>query len=73
MMTAEDERTYCEKCHQNFDDDGFDYRLDFPVCLTCASGFPECNNCGEVFDDRGSWSPVCQKCEDRAIFYGGVR
>jgi Zn finger protein HypA/HybF involved in hydrogenase expression len=73
MMTAEDERTYCEKCHQNFDDDGFDYRFDFPVCLTCASDFPECNNCGEVFDDRGSWSLICQRCEDRAIFYGGVR
>jgi hypothetical protein len=69
----EDERTYCEKCKNNFDDDGFDYRLDYPVCLDCAQEFPTCVNCDEVFDDHGSSSPFCQRCEDRAIFYGGVR
>ena len=32
-----DERTYCEECFENFDEDGFDYRFERPVCLKCAS------------------------------------
>jgi len=29
--------TYCGICLVNYDDDGFDYRFDEPVCLTCAT------------------------------------
>jgi hypothetical protein len=31
-----DERTYCEVCCTNFDDDGFDYRFDYPICHSCV-------------------------------------
>lgn len=30
------DKTYCEECYENFDDDGFDYRFDFPVCCNCV-------------------------------------
>lgn len=30
------ELTYCGICLNNYDDDGFDYRFDSPVCLDCA-------------------------------------
>jgi hypothetical protein len=33
-----DERTYCEVCEVNFDEDGFDYRFECPICLECAYG-----------------------------------
>jgi len=39
----EDERTYCERCNENFDEDGFDYRFEYPVCLGCADKY--CVNC----------------------------
>ena len=32
------EKTYCENCLENLDDDKFDYRYDFPICLDCANG-----------------------------------
>jgi hydrogenase maturation factor HypF (carbamoyltransferase family) len=32
------EKTYCESCLENLDDDEFDYRYDFPICLDCANG-----------------------------------
>ena len=38
---TEDTRTYCEECYKNFDDDGFDYRFDRPVCHECATDLPE--------------------------------
>jgi recombinational DNA repair protein (RecF pathway) len=31
-----DERTHCEECSVNFDDDGFDYRFERPVCHSCV-------------------------------------
>ena len=31
-----DERTYCVICTKNFDDDGFDYRFDSPICHECV-------------------------------------
>jgi hypothetical protein len=31
------EVTYCEVCLTNFtDDDDFNHRFDYPVCLSCA-------------------------------------
>lgn len=31
------EETYCEVCLENFtDDNDFNHRFDYPVCLTCA-------------------------------------
>jgi len=30
------EKTYCGICLVNYDDDGFDYRFDEPVCLKCS-------------------------------------
>jgi len=32
MMTL----TYCEVCSENLDDEAFDYRFDFPICLNCV-------------------------------------
>ena len=32
------EKTYCENCLENLDDDEFDYRYDFPICLDCTNG-----------------------------------
>lgn len=40
----EDDRTYCEDCEQNFDDEGFDYRFDIPICLPCGAKRTEENN-----------------------------
>ena len=31
-----DERTYCVICTKNFDDDGFDYRFESPICHECV-------------------------------------
>jgi len=31
--------TYCERCNENFDNEGFDHRFDFPICLTCADKY----------------------------------
>lgn len=36
-----DERTYCTICTNNFDDDGFDYRFDFPICHECVDEITE--------------------------------
>jgi formylmethanofuran dehydrogenase subunit E len=42
IVTAQRERvmnevTYCEVCLENFtDDDDFNHRFDYPVCLSCA-------------------------------------
>jgi len=33
-----DERTYCVICTKNFDDDGFDYRFDSPICHVFHAG-----------------------------------
>lgn len=31
------EETYCEVCLENFtDDNDFNHRFDYPVCLSCA-------------------------------------
>ena len=29
--------TYCENCLENFDDEGFDYRFEFPICHQCVN------------------------------------
>jgi hypothetical protein len=31
-----DQRIYCGICHQNFDDDQFNYLYNIPVCFECA-------------------------------------
>lgn len=28
--------TYCEGCLTNMEDDFFDFRFEYPICLTCA-------------------------------------
>jgi hypothetical protein len=28
--------TYCEECSVNMEDDFFDFRFDYPICLTCS-------------------------------------
>lgn len=28
--------TYCEVCLTNLEDEGFDYRFDFPICHECV-------------------------------------
>ena len=30
------ELTYCESCLVNMEDDFFDFRFEYPICLTCA-------------------------------------
>ncbi len=30
------EQTYCVRCFENYDDDGFDYRFDEPTCNKCV-------------------------------------
>ena len=67
---TEDERTYCEKCLKSYDDDGFDYRFDSPICHDCGSEYPTCLNCEEPMD---SSAELCQDCEDRAIYWGVQR
>lgn len=38
---SNDERTYCVVCVTNYDDDGFDYRFDFPICHKCVTHIKE--------------------------------
>lgn len=64
--------TYCEKCLKNYDDDGFDYRFDQPICLDCGSEYPMCNNCEDPMDPDSN-SDICQSCEDKAIYWGVQR
>jgi hypothetical protein len=28
--------TYCENCQINMEDDFFDFRFEYPICLTCS-------------------------------------
>jgi hypothetical protein len=28
--------TYCENCQVNMEDDFFDFRFEYPICLTCS-------------------------------------
>ena len=66
----EDERTYCERCYENFDDDGFDYRFDYPVCLACAEKY--CVNCHKGDSEpathqlipQGAKCCECAECSD---------
>ena len=37
----EDERPYCSDCYENLDDDGFDYRYEYPLCLDCGAKHEE--------------------------------
>lgn len=36
IVAIEDERTYCQKCNNNYGYDEFDYRFDYPVCHKCV-------------------------------------
>lgn len=38
---SEDQRTYCVVCANNYDDDGFDYRFDSPICHQCVTHIKE--------------------------------
>ena len=33
----EDERGYCSDCFTNLDDDEYDYRYEYPLCLKCGA------------------------------------
>jgi recombinational DNA repair protein (RecF pathway) len=30
------ELTYCERCASSLDDEGFDYRFEYPICFKCV-------------------------------------
>lgn len=37
-----EDTTYCEMCTKNYeeqDPNGFDYRFDYPVCITCVDNY----------------------------------
>ena len=68
VSEVEDERTYCERCNENFDDEGFDYRFDYPVCLGCAEKY--CVGCHKGDSEpathqlipQGAKCCVCAEC-----------
>ena len=35
-MSKVRELTYCEKCTTSLDDEGFDYRFEYPICFKCV-------------------------------------
>ena len=39
--------TYCEVCCDNYEDEGFDYRFDFPICHNCVRERGESVICGD--------------------------
>jgi hypothetical protein len=39
--------TYCEVCLTNLEDEGFDYRFDFPICHNCVRERGESVICGD--------------------------
>lgn len=62
MANTEDERTYCEVCFENFDDDGFDYRFDTPICHKCGEG-RECDDHTWVLQLNIANTPTRNFCE----------
>ena len=37
-----EDTTYCEMCNKNYEEgtpDSFDYRFDYPVCITCEENY----------------------------------
>jgi hypothetical protein len=72
LMIKQDERTYCQECAGNYDDDGFDYRFEYPVCRRCVELYkltPEkesklmklCLSCGCNYESNNFL--FCNTCE----------
>jgi hypothetical protein len=47
--------TYCEVCLTNLEDEGFDYRFDFPICHQCVEkgGAVICGDCLDLLSVCG--------------------
>ena len=44
---SEDERGYCSDCFTNLNDDEYDYRYDYPLCMKCGE-----NHENELSEDQ---------------------
>lgn len=62
MAEEEDQRTYCEICNKNFDEQAFDYRFDRPICFECGENL-ECDEHGWVLQMNLPNTPTQNYCE----------
>jgi len=63
------EVTYCEVCLTNFtDDNDFNHRFDYPVCLSCADKVNciICKNPKDTFSTEWEYQQ-CQQCSIKEL------
>lgn len=60
--------TYCEVCCINYEDEGFDYRFEFPICHDCVRNKGReviCGDCLIELERCGHGSDIRHKSKTR--------